>query len=100
MLQEHIAWGIMRPVRRLALKAPWKIGNLEIAEPYARVSDYGRAMNVRSLDPDELEAGDVVVNAKRQRPGRLRLVRVGRDDLSKCVSLTVDRRKRRITLVC
>lgn len=97
---DEIAWTVARPVRRLATRRPLVIAGLTIGEPHVRVADYGDAMRIRSVDPDTIAADDIQVAAKRGKPGGMRLVRVGRDDLSRCVSIEVDRRARRITLVC
>ncbi len=99
-LDDEISWTVKRPVRRLTLGRPFVIGNVTIREPYARVSDYGRAANVRTINPDEIGADDILVSAKRSKPGRSRLVRVGHDDLARCVAITIDRRHRQMTLTC
>jgi hypothetical protein len=100
LLAEPISYGVARPVRTFALHRPLRIGSLTLAAPYVRVQDYGRAMNIRSVDPDALEEGDLLVAAKRPKPGALKLVRVGNDDLSRCVELTIDKKKREISLTC
>lgn len=98
--QEEIAWNIQRPVRRLALHRSFRMGGLRLQDPYVRVADFGRAMNIRAVDPDEVAIDDVVVERRPGPVGRTKLVRVGADDLARCVSLTVDRNARTVTIVC
>lgn len=100
LLAEPISYGVVRLIRTFKLHRPLRVGSLTLAAPYVRVQDYGRAMNIRSVDPDALKEGDLLVAAKRPKPGALKLVRVGNDDLSRCVELTVDKMKREISLTC
>lgn len=97
---ELIINGVARPVRTFELATPLTIGPVRLAALSARVVDYGRAENLRTLDPDAENDGAVVVTAKTDPPAAQRLLRIGRDALSGCVSITVDMRERTMTLRC
>ncbi|WP_394653922.1 hypothetical protein, partial [uncultured Sphingomonas sp.] len=81
---------------------PLRIGPVALSSLSVRVADYGRADKLQTLAPNELDATDetVVVRAKPEAPGAVRLLRVGREALTGCVSITVDMRKRVMTLRC
>ncbi len=100
VLQDEIAWSIERPVRALRMNTPIVVAGLTIRQPYSRVRDYGDTTDIRTVDAQDIQTDDIVVAAKRRKPGGTRLMRIGRDDLGRCVSLTVDNRARRITLLC
>ncbi|MFD1788190.1 hypothetical protein ACFSC3_11455 [Sphingomonas floccifaciens] len=97
---EMIINGVARPVRTLALRMPLAIGPVRLASLSARIVDYGQAQNLKTLTSDDGEADAVVVKAKTDPPAAQRLLRVGRDALANCVSITVDLRARKLTLRC
>lgn len=100
--EEVIIDGIVRPTRTIDLRQPLRIGPVALSSLSVRVADYGRADKLQTLAPNELDATDetVVVRAKPEAPGAVRLLRVGREALTGCVSITVDMRKRVMTLRC
>ncbi len=100
--EEVIIDGIVRPTRTIELLQPLRIGPVALSSLSVRVADYGRADKLQTLAPNELDATDetVVVRAKPEAPGAVRLLRVGREALAGCVSITVDMRKRVMTLRC
>jgi len=95
-----VLFGIMRPVRLFETQKPLMLGGHAIPELYVRVDDYGEANGLRTLRPEEEADDDVVSTAKHVRNDGPPLLRVGRSGLAGCVSLTVDERRRKITLVC
>ncbi len=99
--EEDIIDGVTRPVRTLELRQPLRVGPVAIPTLSVRIDDYGRADQLRTLAPDERsDEGDIVVRTKAEAPGAVRLLRVGRDAMAGCVSITLDLRKRTMTLRC
>lgn len=92
-----IAFGIARPVQRLSLTRPLRIGPLSVAATDVRVADYGRLRvgKVGNGDP-----GEIVVTGKSRRDRRYDIVTIGRDDLAPCSSLTIDKARRLLIMVC
>ena len=99
-LTEPIFYGVSRPIRQLRLHRPLTIGGMTLRDPFVRGDDYGSAMSLRSIDPAAVQEDDVIVSAKRGKPNGLKLLRVGADDLSHCVDLTVDKSRKEMTLTC
>lgn len=92
-----IAFGIKRPVRALRLERPFPIGPLALSALDVRTADFGSALSIgeEGADPDEI----VVVGKRKNPAGRDRLW-LGADQLSRCSSITFDKRARRIHLTC
>lgn len=97
---DHVAMGVSRPIRKFLLQKPLRVGSLSLQNSFVRVSDYGDATNIRYNPMDELQPGDLVVTGRFKNPGRIKLMRIGRSDLSSCSSITVDLRGKRIELAC
>lgn len=95
-----IWWGVRRPVRRLRTRQILTVGPLSLDTLYVRVSDYGHANALASVDPDEIGHDDVVVTGQRPRNDGIRILRVGRDDLSRCASIVFDKPAGQILLTC
>jgi hypothetical protein len=96
--EQPISFGVVRPVRPLALGRPLPIAGLNLRSLLVRTQDNRGTMVLppdAAADPDE-----VVVTALtgRQRPRYL--LTLGRDWLSTCSSLSWDNRTRIMTLSC
>lgn len=95
-----IQFSVARPLRRLRTRAPLVVGPLVLDTLWARVGDYGDANGVRSVDPAEAVPDEIAVTGRAPKPGRSRIVRVGRGDLARCVAITFDFKASRIALTC
>ena len=93
----HIAFGISRPVRNMRLGRPLIVGPFAISELGVRTGDFGNAAAIREegADPDE-----VVVTGDRRRNRQWDRLSIGADQLSRCSSITFDKRAREIRLSC
>lgn len=101
VLQAPIAFGIERPVRKLALLRPLQVGPLTIHDLYVRVADYGDASRIRTkADPQELDPDAIIVRGYVKRPKYFQRVVIGTDDLGRCSSITFDKRRKQIILSC
>lgn len=100
MLETGIYYGMRRPIRRLLTPAPLVVGPLSIPTLFARVSDYADASGIHSTDASEFQPDDIIVTSRQPKIEGSRIIRVGRDDLARCESITFDREAKRITLTC
>jgi hypothetical protein len=92
-----IDFGVIRPVRPLALARPVSLNGLDVGRLLVRTGDNRGSLTLPpepDADPDEV----VVAGASRQR-ARFN-VTLGRDRLSQCSRLTWDNGTRRMTLSC
>lgn len=89
--------GVTRPVQVMILDRPLTIGPLSIDRLGVRVADYGRTRvpEARLVDPNE-----IVVTGNSRRDRRYDWLSVGRDALAHCSSLTIDKRRKTLTLSC
>lgn len=93
--QAPIAFGVVRPVRTLALATPLPIGPLAVTRLGIRTGDEGNAAGIREAgDPDE-----VLVAGGKANPDRDRLI-LGADQLARCSSLVFDKAAKVIKLTC
>ncbi len=92
----HVAFGIMRPARRLKFARPLVFGGLRLDEVLVRISDNGSVAGVKDADADPEE---VVVTAKRGNERR-DVVIIGRDLLDRCAAITFDKPAKQIRLAC
>jgi hypothetical protein len=101
ILQSPIAFGIERPVRKMALLRPLQVGPLRIRGLFVRVADYGEASRIRTkVDPDEIGPDAIVVRADVRRPKYFQRLVIGAGDLERCSSITFDKRRKQIILSC
>ena len=93
----RIAFGISRPVRTMRLGTPLTIGGLAISELGVRTADFGNASMIREEggDPDE-----VIVTGDRRRNRNRDRLSLGADQLSRCSSITFDKRRHEVRLTC
>lgn len=92
--------GIERPVRTLALTAPWQAGPFQIRDFLVRTRDW-RGTQALPTEDDDHAAGDIVVTGRS--PNRQRSFYefvVGRDRLSGCSSITYSKRRETLDFVC
>jgi hypothetical protein len=89
--------GVARPVQMMRLDRPLAIGPLSIDRLAVRVADYGRTRisKVQPADPNE-----IVVTGTRRRDRRYDWLSVGSDALAGCSSLTIDKKRKTLTLSC
>ena len=93
-----IKYGVVRPVRLLALDRPLMVAGQPLAGFLVRTSDHrGSALlpSDPSADPDE-----IVVTASIERQRARFLVSLGLDWLGRCSSMTWDNVERRLLLSC
>lgn len=95
--QEPIRFGVKRPVRRLALATPLTIGPIAITQVVTRVSDYGDTSAIADADADQSE---IVVAAKGRKSRAIHSLRIGRDAMAGCSSISFDKSRSTITLSC
>ena len=97
-----ISFGVVRPVRRLDLARPVAIANLAIGGGVVRLYDWaGRT----TLPPDAQAETELAVVGKRGRQGAWRNIKLGRDVLAACASISWQREAQRpeqgsFTLLC
>jgi hypothetical protein len=93
-----IKYGIVRPVRPLALERSAPVADQPLTSLLVRTSDHrGNSMLPEdpSFDPDE-----IVVTAQTGRQQARYMVSLGLDWLGQCSSLSWNNRTRRMTLSC
>jgi hypothetical protein len=98
MRVKPLNFGVMRPVRPLALGRPLSIAGLGLARLLVRTQDHrGNAQlpAEAGADPDEII---VTANTGKQRPRYI--LGLGRDWLAPCSSMTLDNRTRVLALSC
>ncbi len=92
-----IEFGVVRPVRPLALQRPVELGGFRVGAFLVRTGDHRGNLTLPpepDADPDEV----VVTGGSRQRAAFV--VHVGMDRLSQCSRLVWDNGARRMTLHC
>ncbi len=92
----EIAFGVERPVRRMTLATPLKIGALSIATIEVRTSDYGNADGIAAEGAPPSDPDEVVVTAKGKRDR----ITIGADALATCSSVVFDKKAKLIRLSC
>ncbi len=95
--QELIRLEVRRPVRLLALTTPLAVGPIRIARVVTRVSDFGDTSGIADADADQSE---IVVTAKGQKSRAIHSLRIGRDSMTDCSSITFDKPRAQIILSC
>jgi hypothetical protein len=101
VLQAPIAFGIDRPVRKLALARPLQVGPLTLHSLYVRVADFGDASHIRTnVDPEELDPEAITVTGHVKHSRYFQRLKIGAGDLERCSSITFDKRERKIMLSC
>ena len=91
--------GISRPVRSLALAAPWRAGPFQISQFLVRTRDWRGTQALPSETDDD--PGDIIVTGKsanRQRPFYEFVV--GQDRLGSCSSIIYSKRRETLEFVC
>lgn len=94
--------GRERQVRRMVLQKPLAVGPLSVTEMQVRVSDWGSAGRIKpvgTIDPPE-DPNDVKVVARFEREETFERLMLGREQLRRCSSITIDFRAREIRLAC
>lgn len=94
---EPMAFGVIRPVRRVGLSQPLAIGPLRIDALVTRTSDYGDTSSIPESDADP---GEIVVTGRGKSSKAIYSMEIGRDAMQSCSSLTFDKPRRLITLSC
>lgn len=94
---EPLAFGVERPVRRLALARPLAIGPLRIDSLVTRTSDYGDTGNVPDADADPSE---ILVTGRGKASKPIYTMEIGMDAMQACSSLVFDKPARQIVLNC
>lgn len=95
---QPISFGVMRPVRPLALSRALPIAGLDLARLLVRTQDNRGNLQLpaeNGADPDEIV---VTGNTGRQRPRYI--LSLGRDWLAPCSSMVWDNRTRLLALSC
>ena len=104
-----VRYGVIRPVRRMALAQPLSVNGFALSKFAVRVQDDSGAFRLpeEQLPAEESEelAEDeaiLVEGKKRSRiPGAAHFwLMIGRDDLKRCSSMTYEKRSRRLNLNC
>lgn len=95
----EIRFGVRRPVRRVKLASPLKMGPVALSQFDVRTADYGSASSIpdQSNDPDE-----IVVIAKhgiKSDPSN-NWLHIGRDAFGHCSSITFDTIRKLIRFSC
>jgi hypothetical protein len=91
--------GVVRPVRHMALAAPFAVGPLSLTGVMVRTGDFGSAASIPEGEADEGDPDEIVVTGQKKRKGEQRLL-IGRDALDRCSSILFDKRARLVTLSC
>lgn len=99
---QEIAFGVIRPTRKVTLKRALKIGHLSLASLYVRTRDYGDASSINEQEPfDASEStGEIVVTGKRRSQKPDYFVYLGRDFTQSCSSIMFDKRISEIVFLC
>ena len=96
-----ISHGVERPVRAMRLTRPLDLGPVSIDRLLVRIADFGSANAIPDEEPDPSElTDDIVVNGKRKRSRASYIVYVGADALRDCASITYDKPRHLIQLMC
>ena len=95
--REPVAFGVERPMRRLALGEPLVIGALRLPAVTVRPWDYGDASGMAVADA---APQDIVVTAPRPAVKPLHKLTLGQEALQGCSSIRFDKARRALTLSC
>ncbi len=93
-----IAFGVARPVRRMQLSQPLAIGSLSLTELDVRTGDFGSAGGI--AEQGDADPSEIVVTARTKWKAQYDQIKLGRDVLQNCSSITFDRAAKRVTLRC
>ncbi|MEM1132836.1 MAG: hypothetical protein AAGH53_07860 [Pseudomonadota bacterium] len=99
----EIAFGIERPIRKIALRQPLSFCDVTLDSFYVRTSDFGDASDI--VDGDlrraNADSSEIIVIGKQGTKDKNRyFLTVGQDDLQHCSSVTYDQRRKEIRLSC
>lgn len=96
-----ISHGVDRPARAMRLTRPLDVGPVSIDRMMVRVADFGSAASIQDeeIDPSEM-MDDIVVNGKRKPSKASFIVYIGADALSGCASITYDKPRHLIRMMC
>ncbi|MDE1467904.1 hypothetical protein [Aurantiacibacter sp. D1-12] len=94
-----VLYGVDRPVRRLTLRDPLMLGELEVRNIAVRVSDHGSSEGIDEEAPEEGDPDEIVVTANTGDIPRQRMY-VGMDTIGHCASITYDFDEEVLTLMC
>jgi hypothetical protein len=95
-----VRFGIERPVRRLDLARPLRVGPLALSSFWVRTSDFGSTTGVPEAGAAPPDPDEIVIQGKKKRDRSHDRLQVGRDALAACSSITIDKPKRQILLSC
>ncbi|WOE74578.1 hypothetical protein [Alterisphingorhabdus coralli] len=99
----EIAYGIERPIRKLALAEPLDLCGVSLDSFYVRKSDFGDSSGI--IDGDlaraNADSSEIVVMAANGKKDKNRyFLTIGQDDLQHCSSVTYDKVAKEIRLSC
>ncbi|MEO1045591.1 MAG: hypothetical protein AAFX04_09150 [Pseudomonadota bacterium] len=98
-----IAYGITRPIRRLALADPLTLCGVSLESFYVRTRDFGDSSGIADGDLERAnsDSSEIVVVGKRGKKDRNSyFLAIGQDDLRHCSSITYDKPAGEIRLSC
>jgi hypothetical protein len=95
--QDAIAFGVERPVRRMTLSSPFRLGPLHIDSFVTRTTDYGDTRGIPDADADQNE---IVVLGKSKSSKAISTVAIGTDAMVSCSSITFNKKLKQILLRC
>ena len=96
-----ISHGVERPARVMRLNRTLDLGPVSIDRLLVRTADFGSANSIRDEEPDPSEmTDDIVVNGKRKPSRAAYIVYVGADVLRGSASITYDKPRHLIHLMC
>lgn len=95
----QIVFGVKRPTRNMILATPLAIGGASLSSLLVRTADNGDISSVPDADVDT-DVSEIVVTAKGKESKNAYTLHIGRDGLTKCSSITFDKKARKILLSC
>lgn len=95
----EIGLGVERPMRAFRLERPFPVGPLSIDRLLVRVADHGNAAGLGAAPPSR-DPDEVVVTGRRKRDRSRDHIVLGRDQLSRCSSITFDKPAKQVRLSC
>jgi hypothetical protein len=95
-----VRFGIERPVRRLDLARPLRVGPLALSSFWVRTSDFGSTAGVPEAGAAPPDPDEIVVQGKKKRDRSHDRLQIGREALAGCSSITFDKPNRQLLLSC
>jgi hypothetical protein len=95
--QETVVFNVQRPVRRMAIAAPFEAGPIRLTDVTAWVGDYG---DTSQVPDDAADPNEIVVVGKGSKIKPIHAILVGRNDMAHCSSIVFDKPRAQIRMSC